>query len=104
MEWLDDTVFKWMFHVDHPSFNELLDLISPFLPGHIECKAAYSYGSSITVKTRLAVKLFFLAGGSYFDLHFAWGISYSTFYSNRCVLWLTAEALMLGYPLMMPTG
>jgi hypothetical protein len=39
------------------------------------------------------VTLRWLAGGSHIDLCFAWGIGYSTFYSERGVLWPAIEAI-----------
>jgi hypothetical protein len=53
--------------------------------------------------TRLAVTLRWLAGGSYIDLCFAWGVSVASFYGENGVLWPTIEALddhlKLGFPL-----
>jgi hypothetical protein len=31
MDQLDDNTFKCMFRVDHPTFNEVLEAITPFL-------------------------------------------------------------------------
>jgi hypothetical protein len=52
-----------------------------------------SSGSSIPAISRLGVMLRWLAGGSYLDLCFAWGISTSTFYHENGVLWPAVEAL-----------
>ena len=93
MDRLDDTTFKRMFRVDRPTFNEILYLIEPVMVQRDAAKATNSSGSQISAKTRLAVTLRFLAGGSHIDLCFAWGVSYSTFYSDRGVLWPTIEAL-----------
>ena len=66
-------------------------------------KAAASSGSPINTITRLAVTLRWLAGASYIDLCFAWGLSKAVFYSERGVLWPTIEAiddhLQLGFPI-----
>jgi hypothetical protein len=68
-----------------------------------EQKAMNSSGMPIHAKTRLAFTLRWLAGGSHIDLCFAWGIGYSTFYSERGVLWPTIEAIdeafYIGLPL-----
>ena len=93
MDRLTDTVFKRMFRVDRPTFNELLDLISPIMIERDVQKAINSLGTPIQPKTRLAVTLRWLAGGSRIDLCFAWGIGYYTFYSERGVLWPAIEAI-----------
>ena len=63
--------------------------------------AIRSSGSSITNRTKLYVTLRWLAGGSYLDLCFAWGLSLSSFYDT--VLWPTInavdKALDIGMPL-----
>ncbi len=59
-------------------------------------KARNSSGSEISITTRLAVTLHWLAGASYLDLCFAWGISSSSFYSRRGVL--IDKAFELGFP------
>ncbi len=60
-------------------------------------------GSHFTSRTRLAVTLRWLARGSYLDICFAFGISYTSFYSDRGVLWPTIEELdkllTLSFPL-----
>lgn len=49
------------------------------------------------------VTLRWLAGGSYLDICFGWGIASSTFYSDRGALWPTIDALddifELGFPI-----
>ena len=65
-------------------------------------KACNSSGVPITSRTRLAVTLRWLAGGSYLDLCFAWGIGLSTFFSENGVLWPTLQAIdevfKMGFP------
>jgi hypothetical protein len=101
MDHLDPSTFKRMFQVDRSTFDELLDLITPHL---IQCSEVTknSSGSFICTKTRLAVTLRWLAGGSHLDLCFAWGVAHSTFFSERGVLWPVIEALddafALGFP------
>lgn len=63
-----------------------------------------SSGSPISIITRLAVTLRWLAGGSYLNLCFAWGNSSSTFYHEHGVLWLTIEALDKAFPMGFPFG
>lgn len=50
-------------------------------------------GGSVSTTVRLAVTLRWLAGASYLDLCFAWGISRSFFYSSRGAVWPTIEAI-----------
>jgi hypothetical protein len=102
MDRLDDSTFKRMFRVDRATFEEILLTIEPFLEQRKVEKAINSSGSCITNKTRLAVTLRWLAGGSYIDLCFAWGIGKSTFYSERGVLWPTIEAIDMAYEMGLP--
>lgn len=94
-----------MFRVDSDSFDELVELLDPVLKKG-ERFSVMSSGSSISTSTRLAVTLRWLAGGSYLsylDICFAWGISKTSFYSHRGILWPTIAALdnilMLWLPL-----
>jgi hypothetical protein len=77
-----------------PSFYDILEKITPFMRQRDDTKAYNSSGSSIPVKTRLAVSLRWLAGGSYLDICFAWGIGHSTFYHHDGILWRPIHAAM----------
>jgi hypothetical protein len=103
MERLDPSLFQRMFRVDRPTFDEIHGKIAPFLRSRNEVKARNSSGSEIPVRTRLAITLRWLAGASYLDLCFAWGISSSSFYSRRGVLWPTISAIdkafSMGFPI-----
>ena len=81
------------------SFTELLGKMQHLLLRN-EARAKASSRSVITPVTRLAVTLRFLAGGSYQDICFAWGVSKTAFYDN--VVWPTLTALdsvlLLGFP------
>ena len=92
MELLTDSQFKEMFRIDKNTFDWLEEEIDPFLRRD-EVKAKASSGTAITTRTRLAITLRWLAGGSHIDLCFAWGISKSSFFSDRGALWPTIEAL-----------
>jgi hypothetical protein len=99
---LSESVFTRMFRLDRDSFYELAEVLDSKL--HRDAmKATCSSGSPITTVTRLAVTLRWLAGGSYIDLCFAWGVSVASFYGENGVLWPTIEALddhlKLGFPL-----
>ena len=99
---LDPSIFKKMFRVDRLTFEEIVGKITPFLRLRNSTKARNSSGSEISITTRLAVTLRWLAGASYLDLCFAWGISSSSFYSRRGVLWPTISAIdkafSMGFP------
>ncbi len=80
MDNLEDSLFKRMFQVDWDTFNYILSTIEPLFSVN-ESKAVNSSGHGVALKTRLAVSLWWLiAGGSYLDLCFAWGLGLSTFY------------------------
>ena len=84
------------------SFEDLEERLDPLIRRD-EVKAKASSGSAISTRTRIAVTLRWLAGGSYIDLCFAWGIGYSTFFCQRGVLWPTIDAIdelfKLGFPI-----
>ena len=73
MDGLDPSVFKRMFRVDREMFDFILSKVEPLL-SVANIKACNSSGVPITSRTRLVVTLRWLAGGSYLDLCFAWGI------------------------------
>ena len=102
MELLSDAEFERMFRLDRLTFQHLEERISP-LVSRLEEKAKNACGQEISVKTRLAVTLRWLAGGIQLDLCFAFGISKTVFFSRRGVLWPTIQALdevlQLGFPL-----
>ena len=92
MDNLSHVNFQRMFRLDRSSFYELRDMLVSSL-AFDSMKATASSGSAISTTTRLAVTLRWLAGASYLDLCFAWGLSKAVFYSERGVLWPTIEAL-----------
>eukprot|EP01039_Chlorochromonas_danica_P011245 gene11245-12544_t len=102
---LSDNMFSTMFRMDREAFNNLLGLVSPFLPDTDEHMAIVSSGSYITKATKLYATLRYLAGGSYIDICFAWGISKASFFSTdpyRGVLWPTMEALDQTFTIGLP--
>lgn len=102
MDALSDCSFKKMFHIDCEMFDAILISITPFVKVPNETKAFNSSGGSIPLKTKLAVTLRWLAGGSYLDLCFAWGVAFSTFFHPNGVLWPTLEAIDQAYSLGLP--
>eukprot|EP00981_Chlorochromonas_danica_P014836 scaffold9059_cov170-Ochromonas_danica.AAC.2 len=77
---LSDAMFSTMFRMDRAAFASLLRLVSPFLPDIDEHMAIVSSGSYITKATKLYATLRYLAGGSYIDICFVWGISKTSFF------------------------
>jgi hypothetical protein len=103
---MSDQEFKRMFRLTRTTFNFLLEKIRPF----IEAKPNLKFGSwknpkSISPEIKLAATLRWLAGGSYLDICFAFGLSAKGgfFYKANGPLWPTMEAiekvLVIGFPL-----
>lgn len=104
MDRIDPSLFKRMFRVDRCTFDEVLGRIAPHMRCRNEAKAENSSGAPIVLKTRLAVTLRWLAGASYLDLCFAWGVATSTFYHADGVLWPTIAAIDAAFELGFPVG
>jgi hypothetical protein len=102
MDRLSPNVFKRMFRVDRATFDEILERVSPFVGGTQEQKAINSSGTAIPTKTKLALTLRWLAGASYLDLCFAFGVATSTFYHPRGVLWPIMEAIDAAFSIGFP--
>ena len=103
MDRLEAPLFKRMFRVDRETFNYILDKIDVHFTSNEE-KATNSSGQPVVLKTRLAISLRWLAGGSYLDLCFAWGVAVSTFYAENGVLWPTLAALDAVFPIGFPVN
>jgi len=101
MDNLHPSLFKRKFRVDRDTFSFILTKIEPYFNVN-EVKAANSSGEPISLKTRLAVSLRWLAGGSYLDLCFAWGVGVATFYADNGVLWPTLQAIDEVFPMGFP--
>jgi hypothetical protein len=101
---LTDGQFKTMFRMSRESFEKLLALIDPFLREADLVMARNSSGSGISNRTKLYITLRWLAGGSYIDLIFAWGISKSAFYSadESGVVWPVIEAINAVFVIGLP--
>ena len=88
-------LFQRMFRLSRPAFMWLLALITPKIdqkPGVLH-DDPYLHSKFITPKTRLCITLRWLAGGSYLDICFAFGISIGSFYKHDGVLWGTIAAI-----------
>jgi hypothetical protein len=83
-------------------FNEVLKRIEPHMRHCNQVKAVNSSSAPIALKMRLAVTLRWLAGGSYLDLCFAWGVATSAFYHPDKVLWPTVEAIDAAFEIGLP--
>jgi hypothetical protein len=105
MGYLTERAFTRMFRLNRVQFYDLLSKIrvriEPSDQGKL--KATKRYGSFITGQTRLAVALRWLAGGSYLDISFAFGVSAENFFNDKGILWPTLEAidsvLSISFPL-----
>ena len=96
---LSDIEFSKMFRISREGLQELYILIEPRMANYNEHMAKVSSGSSITKKTKLYAALRYLAGASYLDICFEFGISKTSFYSD---LWLTLQAIDLTFNITLP--
>ena len=88
------------------AFNSLLDLITPFLHNTNEEMGRRSSSSFISNETKLYTMLRWLAGGSFIDICFAWGISKSSFFStdlSKGIIWPVMEAIAIVFEIGLPT-
>ena len=108
MEHLSDKYFSRMFRVSRNSFNHLEYLMKRVfeedfvLSNRRRRSAVNSSGSIICLRTRLACAMRYLAGASYLDICFEFGVGTGSFYADDGVLWGTLEKLDLlltiGFP------
>ena len=89
---MTDFEFSRMFRLSRSSFQVLLTKIRSNIERN-EQKAINSSGSGITATIRLATALRFLAGGSYLDISFMFGLDSTNFFNSKYVLWSTIEAI-----------
>eukprot|EP01036_Dinobryon_divergens_P029172 gene29172-38236_t len=102
---LSDSSFATMFRMSRAGFEELFNLIAPFMHDTNEHMAGVSAGSAISKRTKLYATLRWLAGGSYLDICFAWGLSKSAFYSTNCewgVVWPVVDAIDAAFDIGLP--
>lgn len=96
MDSIDDKMFHKMFRMSRHALSNLLGILEEHFEDRDSTsirQAENSSGSVITTKTALAVTLRWLAGASYIDLCFTWGISMGSFYTDGGILWGTIEAI-----------
>jgi hypothetical protein len=104
MKELTDSQFIRMFRLSRPAFYSLLSLITPYIQcRHNGIAEKRNEEFAITPETKLAITLRWLAGGSYLDICFAFGVCYKYFHCDNGPLWQTMRAidkcLQLGFPL-----
>jgi hypothetical protein len=106
MSHLTDKEFQRMFRLNRTAFYWLLSLIHKDITPAPSLHQKVQLERNISPVTKLAVTMRWLAGGSYLDICFAFGIAVGTFYKSDGVLWGTMEAinnaLELGFPLNDP--
>lgn len=102
MAQLSEFEFSRMFRMGRTAFGKLLNLIKENISVNQQ-QAINSSGSCIPNVTRLAATLRWLAGGSYLDISFEFGLDQRNFFSKHYFLWKTIDAidsvLKLGFSL-----
>jgi hypothetical protein len=101
---LQPALFKRMFHIDSETFSDIQEAIPLYMTAKNLQKACNRSGGPVQLKTHLAVTLRRLAGASFLDLCFAFGISSSTFCHADGVLWPTVQAIDEAYTIGFPFG
>ncbi len=96
MSGLSEFEFPRMFRMSRVSIGKLLDLIKTKIslstPRGIQ-QAINSSGSYIPSVTKLAATIRWLAGGSYLDIAFEFGLDPANFFSKHYFLWNTINAI-----------
>ena len=86
MKHLNDKEFKKMFRLNRSAFYYLLNIIKRHiepLPGAVPYDEYHEILQPISSEVKLAIALRWLAGGSYLDICFAFGIAMGTFFQDR---------------------
>ena len=107
MDILTDKEFTRMYRLNRLAFYFMLTKITPYTSSHGSLRNnLYRHSTDINPKTKLAVTLRWLAGGSYLDICFGYGVAVGTFYISDGILWGTIAAidlvLSIGFPLNDP--
>jgi hypothetical protein len=98
MDLLSPREFQRMFRMSRYSFDNLLhqlhdDWGDSFGSDVHVMQAQRSSGDLLCMKTRLACALRWMAGGSYLDICFEFGVGQGSFYADSGVLWGNLEAI-----------
>jgi len=87
--YLSDAEFTRMFRLNRIAFTYLLELIALFVSPKINIVEKFRIiERSVPPKTKLAITLRWLAGGSYLDICFAFGLNSGSFFKHNGVLWI----------------
>lgn len=101
---VSEKTFSKMFRMDRASFGLLLGKVSPFLQDTDEERAIQSSGAVVTKQTKLYATLRWLAGGSYLDICFGWGLAEGSFFNyNEGIVWPVINALDKCFLIGLPT-
>jgi DDE superfamily endonuclease len=103
MDNLSASEFRRMFRLSREAFYWLLLKLKMDLQPKASLRQRLHFDREITAKTKLAITLRWLAGGSYLDIYFAFGVAISTFFKSDGILWGTIAAIDnnidIGFPL-----
>ena len=102
---ISNGTFSTMFRMSREGFEELFNLTSPFMHDTNEHMAKVSAGSALSKRTKLYATLRWLAGGSYLDICFAWGLSKAAFFSTHSewgVVWPVVDAIDAAFAIGLP--
>ena len=102
MESMSDDHFKRMFRMSRATFDSLEGKLMDFWEEMDVDQAMRSSGAPISLRSRLACTLRWMAGGSYIDICFEFGIAPGSFFTENGVLWGTMKMLddcfEIGFP------
>lgn len=102
MNEISELQFKRLFRISRQAFKQLVIKLEDCEEPRDVTAAENSSGSSITMTTRLACALRWLAGGSYLDICFAFGVAEGSFFHENGVLWGTLTALDNAFEIYFP--
>ena len=91
---MDILMLTWMYRLNRLAFYFLLTKITPYTSSHGSLRNnLYYHSTDINPKTKLAINLRWLAGGSYLDI----SLGYGTFYVSDGILWVQFQLLIWSY-------
>lgn len=102
MEVMSEQQFKRMFRMGKATFKQLVIKLEDTTDLPCDAAAQNSSGSAINMTTRLACTLRWLAGGSYLDICFEFGVAPGSFFQEDGVLWGTMNAIDAAFDLYFP--
>ena len=94
MSQLSEFQFQRMFRLNRAAFYHLLGLIHHEISPRPSLNHIFHHAAKlVTPETRLAITLRWLAGGSYLDICFAFGVSIGSFFRSDGLVWPTIMAI-----------